>query len=128
MREQTGRGGHPVTAYYLVKVVVTVALVVLVSELAKRSSLAGAVLASVPLVSVLAMLWLYAETHDPAKVSALAADVFWLVLPSLVLFIALPLLLRKGLGFYLSLTLSVALTAGAYALMIEGLRRFGLRA
>lgn len=85
--------------YYRLKLVVTTVLIVAISEIAKRSTFAGALLASIPLVSVLAMLWLYLDTKDVQQVSALAASVFWLVLPSLALFIALPLLLKQGLNF-----------------------------
>ena len=86
--------------YYLVKVLITSVLVVAVSEVAKRSSLVGAILASIPLTSVLAMIWLYVDTGNTARVSALATSVFWLVLPSLVLFLALPWLLKQGLSFF----------------------------
>ena len=74
--------------YTITKVAITTILIVAISEVAKRSSLAGALLASIPLVSVLAMIWLYVDTKDIEKVSNLATSVFWLVLPSLVLFIA----------------------------------------
>lgn len=114
--------------HYVVKLAVTSVLIVLIAEVAKRSSFLAAVLACIPLVSVLAMVWFYVDTRDATQVAELASGVFWLVLPSLVLFIALPLLLKKkGLGFYLSLVVSVALTAAAYLLMIEGLRRLGIR-
>ena len=109
------------------KIVITTALIVLISEIAKRSSLIGAILASVPLVSVLAMIWLYAETRDPEKVAALASGVFWLVLPSLALFVALPILLRHGVGFYLSMGLSVGITVVSYFVMIAALNHFGIR-
>lgn len=108
---------------YLIKVAVTAIVVVLVAELAKRSTLAGAVLASIPLTSVLAMIWLYADTADAGKVGALASSIFWLVLPSLVLFIALPWLLKQGMGFYWSLALSVGATSLSYGLMLWVLRR-----
>src|SRR5215217_727460 len=96
--------------YYAVKIAITVALIVAVAEVAKRSSLAGAILASVPLISVLAMVWLYVETRDVAQVAGLARSIGWLVLPSLALFIALPLLLGRGYNFYLSLVVSIGLT------------------
>ncbi|MBN2870061.1 MAG: DUF3147 family protein, partial [Campylobacterales bacterium] len=67
--------------YYLAKIAITTVLIVLISEIAKRSSFWAAVLASLPLVSVLAMIWLYVDTKDVAKVSALSTGVFWLVLP-----------------------------------------------
>ncbi len=114
--------------YYVTKVAITALLVVLISEVAKRSTFLGAVLASVPLTSVLAMLWLYLDTGDAAKVSALAGSVFWLVLPSLALFVALPLLLAKGVNFYAGLVVSIAITALCYWLMVTLLRLYGIEA
>ena len=81
-----------------IKIVVTAVLVVAISEVAKRSTLLGAVLASLPLTSLLAMIWLYADTGDAQQVADLASGIFWLVLPSLVLFVALPLLLRARMA------------------------------
>ena len=114
-------------AYYLIKIAITTALIVAISEIAKRSSLVGAVLASIPLISVLAMFWLYIDTKDVAKVSALASGVFWLVLPSLALFITLPLLLKQGLNFYVSISVSIGITAGCYFLMLSVLDYFGVQ-
>lgn len=113
-------------SYYIVKVAVTAVLVVLISEISKRSSFIGAVLASVPLTSVLAMLWLYLDTGNAEKVSELASSVFWLVLPSLALFIALPVLLAQGVNFYLSLTVSIGITAICYWGMVIVLRYYGV--
>lgn len=113
--------------YYTIKVLVTTVLVVAIAEVSKRSSLAGAILASVPLVSVLAMVWLYIDTRDVAKVSALASGIFWLVLPSLVLFVLLPALLKLGWGFYVSLGVSLGATIVSYFAMIALLNYFGLR-
>lgn len=110
--------------YYIVKVAVTAILVVLISEISKRSSFIGAVLASVPLTSVLAMLWLYLDTGNAEKVSELASSVFWLVLPSLALFIALPVLLAQGVNFYLSLTVSIGITAICYWGMVAVLHYY----
>jgi hypothetical protein len=110
----------------LIKIAVTAALVVAISEVAKRSSLLGAVLASIPLTSVLAMVWLYADTGDAQKVAELAGGIFWLVLPSLALFIALPLMLRAGWPFAPSLLASSALTVACYFLMLAVLKRFGI--
>jgi hypothetical protein len=108
------------------KVIVTAVLVVAIAEVAKRSSFAAAILASIPLTSVLAMVWLYADTGDSEKVAMLAAGIFWLVLPSLALFIALPLLLRAGWPFGLSLLTSMALTVACYFAMITLLKRLGI--
>ena len=112
--------------YATFKVLLTSVLVVAVSEAAKRSVLFGALIASIPLTSVLAMIWLYVDTGDTEKVARLASGIFWLVLPSLVLFLSLPLLLRGGVGFYPSLAASIALTVGAYFAMLQMLRLVGV--
>ena len=117
---------HQLT-YLLIKIAVTTVLVVAISEIAKRSSFAGAILASAPLISILAMIWLYVDTKDVAKVSALATSVFWLVLPSLAFFVSLPLLLRQGLHFYMSVGISVLITVGCYWLMVTALGHYGIK-
>ena len=111
---------------YLIKIVVTSVVVVLVSELSKRSAIAGATLASIPMVSVLAMIWLYVDTNDVTQVTSLARSIVWLVIPSLLLFIVLPAMLVRGFTFYLSLGVSIAATASAYALTIMFVRRISL--
>jgi len=113
--------------YTIIKVIITSLLIVAISELSKRSSLFGALLASLPLISVLAMLWLYIDTKDVGKVADLATSVFWLVIPSLVFFISLPILLKKGLNFYLSMGLSMSVTAVCYFIMITILTRYGIK-
>ncbi|WP_027156541.1 DUF3147 family protein [Methylobacter luteus] len=113
--------------YTVIKVVITSLLVVSIAELSKRSSLIGALLASLPLTSVLAMFWLYIDTHDAGKVADLASGIFWLVLPSLVFFVSLPLLLKTGLNFYLSMGVSLAATAGCYSIMVLILKYCGVK-
>jgi hypothetical protein len=100
--------------YLMTKFATTALIVVFVSELAKRSTLAGAVLASIPTISVLAMIWLYVETKDIDRLASFSLDIIWLVLPSLVLFALLPPLLRTGIGFWWSLSAAVIATALAY--------------
>ena len=112
--------------YYIVKITVTTALVVFISEIAKRSSFVGAIMASIPLISVLAMFWLYIDTKDVDRVGALAMSIFWLVLPSLVLFLTLSLLLKRGLHFYLSTCISVGLTVGCYILMVAVFNHYNI--
>ncbi len=116
----------PTVLQYVVKVAVTAVMVVAISEAAKRSSALGAIIASLPLTSLLAFLWLYGETSDAGKVADLARGIFWYVLPSLVLFIAFPLLVAQGAGFWPSLAISSALTFAAYLAMIAILGRFGI--
>jgi hypothetical protein len=111
--------------WYAVKVLVSCALIVGISEVAKRSSLWGGLLASVPLVSVLGFLWLYADTGDPGKVSALSRSIFWLVLPSLPLFLLLPLFLRWKWNFYASLGLCIVVTAACTGVMALAMARLG---
>ena len=113
--------------YYIVKILLTTLLIVLISEIAKRSSFIAAILTSIPLISVLAFIWLYIDTGDVAKISDLAKSIFWLVLPSLVLFISLPLLLSQGINFYISLSVSILLTIICYVMMIAILRHFEVR-
>ena len=110
--------------YYIVKIVITTVLIVAISEISKRSSFAGAILASIPIISVLAMTWLYVESKDVTKVAELSTSVFWLVIPSLALFLSLPVLLKQGVNFYLSLSISIMLTVACYWLMISVLNHY----
>ena len=91
---------------YLGKVVLTAVVVVAVSDVAKRSTVAGAVLGSLPLTSLLAFVWLYSETGDVQKVAALSQVIFWLVLASLPFFLILPALLTAGWGFWVSMSIA----------------------
>ena len=112
---------------YAIKIVVTALLVVAVSEVAKRSTFWGAALASLPLTSVLAFVWLYRDTGSVERVAALSQSVLWLIIPSMALFIVLPVLLRFGAHFWLSLGASILVTAVAYLLMAWCLVRLGVR-
>jgi uncharacterized membrane protein (GlpM family) len=111
--------------YYALKVIISAILIVAVSELSKRSSFLGAILASIPLVSVIAFIWIYIDTKNIEEISKLSISIFWLVIPSLVLFIALPILL-KYFNFYISLIGSIALTIVSYYLMIYLLEKFNI--
>ncbi|HEY0720106.1 MAG TPA: DUF3147 family protein [Gammaproteobacteria bacterium] len=110
------------TLWFIIKVGISALLIAVISELGKRSSLLAALLASLPLISLLAMFWLFVETRDVQKVATLASDIFWLVLPSLALFITLPLLLRRGVDFYLAMALAIALTITCYGVMLRLLK------
>jgi hypothetical protein len=112
---------------YLAKVLLTAAVVVAVSELAKRSTFWSAALASLPLTSLLAFVWLYLETGDAMRVAALSSSILWLVLPSLTLFAVLSVLLRHGAGFWLSVPIACAATAIAYTVMVWCAHRTGIR-
>ncbi|MBP7899496.1 MAG: DUF3147 family protein [Candidatus Cloacimonetes bacterium] len=103
--------------YYLLKVIISAGLIVLISEVSKRSSFIGAIFASIPLVSFLAILWMYFETKDTGKIAELSIDIFWLVLPSLLFFILFPILLKRNWNFFLSFFLSTAVMVAGYFLM-----------
>ena len=77
-------------------------LVSVVSETAKRSPSLGALIASLPLVSILGMIWLWRDTHDVERLSSHAEATFWFVLPSLPMFLVLPWLLRSVITFYVA--------------------------
>mgnify|MGYP001211386312 CR=1 FL=1 len=113
--------------YNIIKIVISAILIVLISEIAKRNTLFGSVLASIPLVSVLAMIWLYIDTQNTQQVVVLSKGIFWMVLPSLVLFITLPIFLKLKLHFYISLTSAIGLTVLAYFLMLVILEKFNIR-
>lgn len=113
--------------YLAIKFLISALLLVAVAEAAKRSALFGSILASIPLISVLAMIWLYIDTKNVQAVALLSRDIFWLVIPSLLLFICLPILLRFKMNFYSALCLSIAITIIGYFLMIVLLKKFGIK-
>ncbi len=101
----------------IIKTMLSLLIIVSVSEISKRSTLIGGIIISLPILSILAMFWLWLETKSKANVAAFSTSVFWLVLPSLVLFISLPIFLKK-LSFGYAMLTSCGLTIGAYYLMI----------
>lgn len=107
---------------FVVKVLVSALLVAAAAELARRSSVFGALIASLPLTSILAMIWLWRDGTPNVQIAAFAMNIFWLVLPSLLLFLVTPALLRAGFGFWPSLAGGCAATAAAYALGVWSLR------
>jgi hypothetical protein len=110
--------------YLLLKALLSGAIVALASETARRSSLLGAVLLSLPLMSILAAVWLYRDTGDVDEVAALSWSILWVIVPSLVFFVVLPLALRST-GFWPSLALACAATALAYAAWVGAARVLG---
>ncbi len=112
---------------YAFRIALSALIIVAVAEVAKRTTFWAAALASLPLTSVLAFVWLYLDTGDVQKIATLSASIFWLVLPSLLLLVLLPILLRQGWGFWASLAVSSAATALAYVGMVKLLAAFGIR-
>lgn len=115
------------TWQFILKITITVVVVIAVSEIAKRSSFWGAILASLPLTSLLAFIWLYADAGNVQTVAVLSRSIFWLVLASLPLFAVLPVLLGSGWAFWPSLFASCAVTVGAYFGLVWLLQRLGVQ-
>ena len=113
--------------YTIFKFGLSAAVIVAVSEIAKRSSLLGGLLASLPLTSLLAFVWLWQDTRDAQKVAALSNSILWLVLPSLVLFLVLPVLLKRGVNFYPALGAAIAAMLVSYGAMVFTLGKFGIK-
>jgi len=113
-------------AHLFAKALLSGLIIAAVSEIAKRSPGIGALIASLPLVSILAMIWLWRDTGDTARIAEHAEATFWLVLPTLPMFLLLPWLLRQGTGFWLSLGLSCALTFALYVATIRPLPKLGI--
>lgn len=112
--------------YFLVKIIITALVIAGVSELAKRWTPVAAILASLPLISILSMIWLYHDTHDSTKIIALSNGIFWAVLPSLLFFIALPILLKAGVKFGFAMVLASAIMFVGYAVYVALMRKLGV--
>jgi len=112
--------------YYLLKLIISSCIIVIVSEISKKSSFFGAILASIPIVTVLSMIWLYIDTKDIGKIKNFTFNIFWMVIPSLVLFISLPFLINFGVNFWSSLATAIFLTIIFYILTILILSNYGI--
>jgi len=113
-------------AYFIIKCALSGIIIAVVSEDAKRSPAFGALIVSLPLVSLLAILWIWRDTGDAERIAGLAESTFWYILPSLPMFIVLPAMLRAGVGFWLSLGGSCALTIVLYLVTAWALAKFGI--
>lgn len=111
--------------WIITKYVLTAGIVVLVSELAKRSDKLGGFVAALPMVTVLALIWLYVEQQPPEKIANHAWYTFWYVIPTLPMFLVFPALLPR-LGFWPTLGTCVLITAACFGLFALLVRRFGI--
>jgi drug/metabolite transporter (DMT)-like permease len=111
---------------FLAKILLSALITASVSELGKRSGLLAAILASLPLTSILALTWLYLDTGDAERVQSLSFGIFWAVLPSLLFFVVFPLLLKRGMAFAPALGLACLVMAGTYTLYTWALNRLGI--
>jgi hypothetical protein len=113
--------------YLVIKAAISGVNVALVTEIARRYPGWGGLVASLPLTSLLAMIWLWRDTDDSLRVAELSSSTFWFILPSLPLFVVLPMLLKSGMAFWAAMAIVVAGTLALYALMFWAGPRLGLK-
>ena len=111
--------------WLITKYLLTAAVVVLVSEVAKRSDKLGGLVAALPLVTILAMIWLHVENQPTEKIANHAWYTFWYVVPTLPMFLVFPALLPR-IGFWPTLLACVILTVACFAVFALAVRRFGI--
>ena len=112
-------------SWLVTKYLVTAALVVAVSEVAKRSDRFGGLIAALPLVTLLTLIWLHAENQPQEKITNHALYTFWYVVPTLPMFLAFPALMPR-IGFWLSMLASIIITVACFALFSVVMRKFGV--
>ena len=114
-------------SYLLLKAAISGVLIALASEVARRNAGLGALIASLPLISVLGMIWLWRDTHDPERMAAHVSATLWYIAPSVPMFVLIPVLLRHGTGFWPALGLGCGLTFVLYLLMLWLTNRWGIQ-
>lgn len=112
---------------FVAKALVAGAMIAAISEIGRRLPATAAIVASLPLVSVLGMVFLWWAKPDPENMAVHSAATFWYVLPSLPMFLAIPAMLRSGVNFWLALALGCAITVLLYLAMMQIGPRFGLK-
>jgi hypothetical protein len=111
--------------WMIIKYALTAGVVVLVSEIAKRSDRLGGLIAALPMVTILALIWLHIETRSTEKVANHAWYTFWYVIPTLPMFLVFPWLLPR-LGFWPTLLVCCFFTILCFAVFALIVRRFGI--
>jgi uncharacterized membrane protein (GlpM family) len=112
--------------YLIIKAVLSGIIVLIVSEVSRRNPSMGGLIASLPLISILAFIWLWRDTSDPERIAGQAEATFWYIFPSIPMFLALPAMLRNGVGFWAALSISCLLTVALYSATIWVLPRIGI--
>jgi hypothetical protein len=112
---------------FLTRAALSGLIVALIALIAKRSPAAGALVASLPLISILGMVWLWRDTRDSALMANHVEATFWYVLPSLPMFLLIPAMMRNGIGFWIALLAGCVLTVVLYLVTISIAARFGVR-
>ena len=112
--------------YYFIKTIITALIIVVVSEVAKRSTFLGAIIISIPMTSLLAFVWLYFDTKDYQKVIDLSYGTILLSIPSFAFFIILPILLKMKQNFAVSIIIAIIGTSILYFIFIYLLKKIGI--
>tara|TARA_B110000014_G_C20126470_1_gene600598 strand:- start:8530 stop:8880 length:351 start_codon:yes stop_codon:yes gene_type:complete len=112
--------------YIIFKIIITAIIVVAISEISKRSTVLASLLASVPLISVLAISWIYFETRDIGNILNLSKNILILIPPSLIFFIVLPMSLYIKIDFIYSMLISISMTVIFYGIYIYVLKILGI--
>lgn len=112
--------------YFVLKAALSGIIIAAVSTVARRNPAAGALIASLPLISIMGMLWLWQETHDRTRMIAHVGSTFWYVLPSLPMFLLISAMMRAGIGFYPAMSIGCVVTATLYLAIMWFGRRSGI--
>lgn len=110
----------------IAKYAITAFVIVVVSEVAKRSDKLGALISSLPFVTIMVMIWLYIEKQGSRKIGNHAYYTFWYVLPTLPMFLIMPWLMSKGMNFWISLAICAVVTIACFAVTALVAKRFGV--
>lgn len=104
-----------ISPFFITKILVSAIIIAFVSEISKRYTAVGGLIAAMPLTTLLTLFWLYYEKKDMVLLSNFTKAVFWGVFPSLLFFIPAMWLFKKGYNFYFTLFVSfVFYGVGAY--------------
>ncbi|MBK8441730.1 MAG: DUF3147 family protein [Rhodobacter sp.] len=112
--------------WFVLKAALSGLIIATIAEIGRRNAAAAALVASLPLVSIIGMIWIWRETRDVGRIATHAQATFWYVLPSLPMFLVMPMLIRSGIGFWVSLFAGSALTVVLYLGMIWLAPRLGI--
>ncbi|ELL0574200.1 DUF3147 family protein [Vibrio fluvialis] len=112
--------------WIITKYALTAGVVVLISEVAKRSDKAGALIAALPTVTILALIWMYVEGQGQEKLANHAYYTFWYVLPTLPMFLIFPFLLNRY-SFWLSLGICAVISIVCFFIVAFIVKEFGIR-
>ena len=111
-------------AFYIIKILITIAIIILVTEISKRDTFFGGLIASLPLISFLSFIWLYVDTKDTDRVAQLSVQIFWLVIPSLIFFVVFAWLVKLQVSFVISMATATIIMFIGYGVATYLLKQF----